>query len=73
MTASTLPTDTVHLCPIHRVPAIPEVVRRGRAEPYLRYCCDLCRDDLCLPFDESFVVGTSTVWMQREKQERGAA
>lgn len=61
------------ICPTHNVPVIPELARDSSGEPFVRYGCALCADDLGLPFGESFVIGTTTQRMRDDAAARGAA
>jgi len=49
-------TDMTPRCPTHMVPTIP-LWARGT----IQQTCQLCSNDLGLPFDQPFVVGATTL------------
>lgn len=61
-------TDTTPVCPIHMVPTIP-LWARGT----IQQTCQLCANDLGLPFDEPFVVGATTLADRARRDARVAS
>lgn len=63
------------ICPTHLVPAIPELARDSSGEPFIRYGCLMCANDLGLPKDEVHIIGPTTLALiaEREARERAVA
>ena len=60
------PADTAELCPRHDVPVVYQSVKRGDTYRVLP-CCLLCEVETG---EVPCVIGTSAVWMRRERGGR---